>query len=172
MKIQKDGAIFKMKLTKSKLKEIIREEILAERYLNLKSIKHSDKKIAGYMKQFQKLDDILQKIDMIDFTSHLGKEGHNKAKGAGNKILDLKRSLYDELKNLDKNLNEGKITEKEREPSYENRNLTDLLRNMTTTLSLFETMIHRGTGRDEVSKFIRKRVSPQLTKLVKELKKV
>jgi hypothetical protein len=61
---------------------------------------------------------------------------------------------------------------KEREPSYENRNLTDLLRNMTTTLSLFETMIHRGTGRDDVAKFIRKRVSPLLTKLVKEIKKV
>ena len=102
-----------MKLTKQRLKEIIKEEILSERYLNLKSIKHSDKKIAGYMKQFQKLDDILQKIDMIDFTSHLGKEGHNKAKGAGNKILDLKRSLYDELKNLDKNLNEGKMIKEE-----------------------------------------------------------
>ena len=43
---------------------------------------------------------------------------------------------------------------------------------MTTTLSLFETMIHRGTGRGDVVKFIRKRVSPQLTKLVKEKKKV
>ena len=99
-----------MKLTKQTLRKIIKEEILAERYLNLKSIKHSDKKIAGYMKQFQKLDDILQKIDMIDFTSHLGKEGHNRAKGAGNKILSLKGDLYDEIKNLDKNLNEGKIT--------------------------------------------------------------
>ena len=69
-------------------------------------------------------------------------------------------------------VNEGKITEKEREPSYENRNLTDLLRNTTTTLSLFETMIHRGTGRGDVVKFIRKRVSPLLTKLVKEIKKV
>ena len=62
--------------------------------------------------------------------------------------------------------------EKEREPSYENRNLTNLLSDMTNTLSLFESMIHRGTGRDDVVKFIRKRVSPQLTKLVKEIKKV
>ena len=161
-----------MKLSKKRLKEIIKEEILSERYLNLKSIKHSDKKIAGYMKQFQKLDDILHKIDMIDFTSYLGKEGHNLAKGAGNKILSLKGDLYDEIKNLDKNLNEGKLTEKEREPSYENRNLTNLLSDMTTTLSLFESMIHRGTGRGDVVKFIRKRVSPQLTKLVKEIKKV
>ena len=69
-------------------------------------------------------------------------------------------------------LKEEILAEKEREPSYENRNLTDLLRNMTTTLSLFETMIHRGTGRGDVVKFIRKRVSPLLTKLVKEIKKV
>ena len=64
------------------------------------------------------------------------------------------------------------IKEELNESSYENRNLTDLLRNMTTTLSLFETMIHRGTGRGDVVKFIRKRVSPQLTKLVKEIKKI
>ena len=64
------------------------------------------------------------------------------------------------------------IKEELNESSYENRNLTDLLRNMTTTLSLFESMIHRGTGRGDVVKFIRKRVSPQLTKLVKEIKKV
>ena len=64
------------------------------------------------------------------------------------------------------------IKEELNESSYENRNLTDLLRNMTTTLSLFETMIHRGTGRGDVVKFIRKRVSPLLTKLVKEIKKV
>ena len=73
---------------------------------------------------------------------------------------------------LGKIIKEEILAEKEREPSYENRNLTDLLRNMTTTLSLFETMIHRGTGRDDVAKFIRKRVSPLLTKLVKEIKKV
>ena len=75
-------------------------------------------------------------------------------------------------KRLKEIIKEEILAEKEREPSYENRNLTDLLRNTTTTLSLFETMIHRGTGRDDVVKFIHKRVSPQLTKLVKEIKKV
>ena len=75
-------------------------------------------------------------------------------------------------KRLKEIIKEEILAEKEREPSYENRNLTDLLRNMTTTLSLFETMIHRGTGRGDVVKFIRKRVSPQLTKLVKEIKKI
>ena len=73
---------------------------------------------------------------------------------------------------LKKIIKEEILSEKEGEPSYENRNLTDLLRNMTTTLSLFETMIHRGTGRGDVVKFIRKRVSPLLAKLVKEIKKV
>ena len=69
-------------------------------------------------------------------------------------------------------IKEELLVEKEREPSYENRNLTNLLSDITNTLSLFESMIHRGTGRGDVVKFIRKRVSPQLTKLVKEIKKI
>ena len=78
----------------------------------------------------------------------------------------LKEIIKEEL------IKEELLVEKEREPSYENRNLTNLLSDITNTLSLFESMIHRGTGRGDVVKFIRKRVSPQLTKLVKEIKKV